>query len=104
MPYRVTAVRYVSDPSVAPEKRLEEERVLADVIDDVTEPLARETAYRLAVEAGAEHVLLTPLAKDGKGWRPNADPNALTRKATTMFRTHDDAPVRVWIERPAQRG
>jgi|GEM_PF-5522801 len=104
MPYKVTAVRYVPDAERPPEEQLEEERVLADVIDDVTEAAAQERAYWLAVKAEAEQVLVTPLVRDGKGWKPNADPNPLTRKSMTMFRQHDDYPVRVWIERPAADG
>ncbi|HZR94762.1 MAG TPA: hypothetical protein VFA56_03660, partial [Gaiellaceae bacterium] len=67
-------------------------------IPDVVEDLAMQTAYKLGLAAGAEHVLLTAL--DGQG-RPNPGPNPWTCRTTVMVDEKTGGrPIRVTVDGP----
>jgi hypothetical protein len=78
---------------------LEDEQVLAERIDDITEPLAIESAYQLAVAAEAKRVIVTALKQSGSKWVPDPDTNPRERRTVWMLRP-GNKPLTLTIDGP----
>jgi len=117
MPYKLTAGHFVRSQDQhdvvahrvvvigGGEDVWNEDSVLADVLPDETEALALQSAYKLALEAGAEFVRLTTLKKSGKSYVPDPPENPLETRTFTMHAqgSGDPRSVHVTVVGPLHR-